>query len=38
MDPLKAYDCLSHDLLIAKLKAYGLDKASIYWVNYYLSF
>ena len=25
MDLAKAYDCLSHDLLIAKLEAYGVD-------------
>ena len=32
MDLPKAYDCLSHDLLLAKLQAYGFSKESI---NYF---
>ena len=34
----KAYDCLPHDLLIAKLEAYGPDKPSLTLVNDYLRF
>ena len=29
MDLSKVYDCLTHDLLIAKLEAYALDMASL---------
>ena len=38
MDLSKAYDCLPHDLSIAKLEAYGLDKPSVNLVNGYLCF
>ena len=37
MDLCKAYDCLSHDLLIAKLEAYGLDIGSLNVLLDYLS-
>ena len=33
----KAYDCLSHDLLIAKLEAYGLDVCRLNFPLDYLS-
>ena len=29
MDLSKAYDCLTHDLMVSKLEAYGLAKASL---------
>ena len=38
MDLSKAYECLPHDLLIAKLEVYGLDKPSLNLVNGYLRF
>ena len=38
MDISKAYACLLHDLVIAKLEAYGLDKSSLNMFNDYLSF
>ena len=38
MDLSKAYDCLRHDLLIAKLEAYGLDNDSLNIHLDYLTF
>ena len=38
IDLSNAYDCLLHDLLIAELEAYGLDKPSLNLVNDYLRF
>ena len=36
-DLLKAFDCLSFELLTAKLDAYGFDKNALKLVNTYLS-
>lgn len=37
MDLSKADDCLSHELLIAKLAAYGLNMNSLYLMYSYLN-
>ena len=37
MDLSKAYDCLHHDLLIAKLGEYGLDRSSLRLLMDYLN-
>ena len=36
MDLSKAFDCLNHDLLIAKLNAYGFDKNALKYIQSYL--
>ena len=36
MDPSKAYDCLPHDLLIAKLAAYGFENTALALITDYL--
>ena len=36
-DLSKAFDCLNHDLLIAKIHAYGFDKLSFHHIYSYLS-
>ena len=37
MDLSRAYDCLSHDLLVGKLEAYGVGKATLNLISNYLS-
>ena len=37
MDLSKAYDCVNHDLIIAKLKACGVGKNSLKTIQNYLS-
>ena len=36
-DLSKAFDCLNHELLIAKLEAYGLDQSSLSYIYSFLS-
>ena len=36
-DLSKAFDCLSHELIITKLHAYGFDKQALELINSYLS-
>ena len=37
MDLSKAYDCLPHDLLVAKFEVYGIDKTGLNLIHNYLS-
>ena len=36
MDLSKAFNCIPHDLVIAKLAAYGFDKSMICYIYSYL--
>ena len=36
-DLSKAFDCMNHELLIAKLEAYGFDKDSLKFILIYLT-
>ena len=36
-DMSKAFDCLSHDLLISKLNAYGFSNNALKYINDYLT-
>ena len=38
MDLSKAYDCLPHDLMVAKLEVYGLAKENLHLISDYLSY
>ena len=38
MDLSKAYDCLPHDLMVAKLEAYNLAKEGLQLISDYLSY
>ena len=38
MNLLKAFDCIPHDLLIAKLHAYGLDSDTVMFLHNYLKY
>ena len=37
MDLSKAFDCIPHDLIIAKLSAYGFDQSSLEFILSYLT-
>ena len=37
MDLSKAFDSLNHELLLAKLKTYGLDSNSVTFIKSYLT-
>jgi hypothetical protein len=37
MDLSKGFDCLPHDLLLMKLKAYGLSQSALEMLNSYLA-
>ena len=37
MDLNKAFDCVDHNILLSKLKRYGIHETAMQWINSYLS-
>ena len=37
IDQSAAFDCVDHDILVAKLKFYGFDEDALAWMTNYLS-
>ena len=37
MDLSKAFDCMYHNILLSKLKRYGIHETALQWINSYLS-
>ena len=37
MELSKAFDCVDHNILLSKLKRYGIHETALQWINSYLS-
>ena len=37
MDLSKTFDCVDHNILLSKLKRYGIHETALQWINSYLS-